>query len=214
MLEWVIRAAHESQHTSDVVVATTGDPSDDETAAVALSAGARVFRGDPEDVLSRFVEIANGYPPKTTVVRLTADCPLLDPALIDLAIVAFRASGADYLSTIRPRSLPRGLDVEVMHREALITADRIAHGYHRAHVTPALYENPKLFLVAGVSFEPRADDLRVTVDTESDLELVRRIVSEFDGKRPNWREIVRLLRARPDLVSINQDVEQKRLEEG
>jgi len=118
------------------------------------------------------------------------------------------------VSTILSRSLPRGLDVEVSTVRALREIDSFATGYQRAHVTPAIYENPQRFSLAGIFFEPPASDLRVTVDTEDDLEAVTQIVEILGDSPPRWKDLVELLRDRPDLASINAHIVQKDLADG
>lgn len=213
VLSWVIRAASRPLGVDRVVVATSTHPADDEVAELAVELGARTTRGSEEDVLSRFVQALDEHGAET-VVRLTADCPLLDPALIAAAIAAFEKLDVNYLSTFLPRSLPRGLDVEVAASEALRRADVEATGADRVHVTSYLYREPGRFNTAGLSFQPSADDLRVTLDTEEDAQALDSIVAELGDRAPAWREVVGLLRQRPDIVALNADVEQKPIEAG
>src|SRR6476619_824388 len=119
VLEWVVRAARAARGLDDVIVATSTLPGDDAVADLAASLGAPVVRGSEDDVLSRYVAALDAHP-ADAVVRLTADCPLLDPALIDAVVAAWRAAPAhDYVSTVLVRSLPRGMDVELVTAAAL-----------------------------------------------------------------------------------------------
>lgn len=213
VLGWVIRAAGQALGGDAVVIATSTAPGDNGVAALATEVNAKVTRGSERDVLARFVQAADEHGAET-VVRLTADCPLLDPALIRAATAAFAELDVDYLSTIDPRTLPRGLDVEVVSAEALHRADEHATGADRSHVTSWLYREPGRARTAGLSFSPPADDLRVTLDTEEDAAALEAIVAELGDRPPSWREVVALLRSRPDIVALNADVEQKQLEEG
>ncbi len=213
VLSWVIRAAREAG-IDDVVVATTGDPSDEPVVAVAATLGCRVVRGPVEDVLSRFLLALEDVPDDAVVVRLTADCPLLDPEVIALAVRAFTGAGLDYLSTTQPRSLPRGLDVEVTCAGALRAIDPLAAGPERVHVTPRFYGHPDEHAIAGLVFAPDASDLRVTLDTAEDAALIERVVAVLGDRPPAWRDLVGVLRARPDLVALNAEVRQKALHEG
>lgn len=214
VLSWVVRAAFASNAVDDVVVATTVDSGDDDVEALAVREGARVVRGGVDDVLSRFVGALEGVAGAIPVVRLTADCPLLDPALIRSCVLTFGACDVDYLSTVTPRSLPRGLDVEVVAAEVLRQVAGEATGAHRAHVTSFVYANPQRFRVAGLTFQPPAHDLRVTLDTEDDASLLDAVVAELGDRPPAWREVVDLLRRRPDLVALNANVQQKDLGAG
>lgn len=210
---WVIRAALEAGVFEGVVVATTTAAEDDDLAEVARGLGAGVVRGDTEDVLSRFVLALDTFP-TAAVARLTSDCPLLDPAVLRAAVGAFAAAEVDYLSTVTPRSLPRGLDAEVVSADALRRAAGEASGADRAHVTSHIYRHPSDYRVAGLVFAPDASDLRVTLDAPEDAALLDAIVAELGDPAPSWREVVALLRSRPDLVKINAGVVQKELSEG
>lgn len=214
VLAWVVRAAALSQAAERVVVATSVAPVDDVVASAATALGVEVHRGSEHDVLSRFIGALEGRDDATTVVRLTADCPLLDPSLIRGCVGAFAALTTDYLSTVGPRTLPRGLDVEVTTAGALRVADRRASGADRAHVTSFLYREPEQFRVTGVTFAPAADDLRVTLDTPEDARAIEEIVAELGDRPPPWQDVVALLRRRPDIVAMNADVRQRPLSEG
>jgi spore coat polysaccharide biosynthesis protein SpsF len=149
------------------------------------------------------------------VVRLTADCPLLDPTLIDAVAGAWTAAPIhDYVSTILVRCLPRGLDVELASAAALRAVDRVALGHDRVHVTSLLYAQPTPYRLLGLCVTPPANDLRVTLDTAQDLALLRALVAELPDAPPAWGDVVAILRARPDLVAINAGVQQKPLVAG
>lgn len=214
ILAWVVRAAFAAEATDRVVVATTSGSADDFVSAEASALGATVVRGDEEDVLSRFLLATEGEADASRVVRLTADCPLLDPQLIRACSQVFEALDVDYFSTTARRSLPRGLDVEVASVGALRRAGREAAGVDRTHVTSYLYREPGRFRVAGLTFSPPADDLRVTLDTVEDAAAIEAIVEELGDRPPSWREVVDLLRRRPDIVALNNGVRQKDLDEG
>lgn len=212
LLSWVVRAARGAPSVASVVVATTQAPVDDAIVEACAALDVAVHRGPTDDVLTRFVgatEIQSGEP----IVRLTADCPLLDPDVIDAVVTSFGPDD-DYVSTTQPRTLPRGLDVEAFSAQALASADAGATGVERVHVTPFLYQHPERFRIRGLTFAPPADDLRVTVDTIDDLRLVEAVVAELGDRPPPWRELVALLRGRPDLTAINAATRQKELEEG
>ena len=165
-------------------------------------------------VLARFV-LAVDLHPCDAVVRLTADCPLLDPALIAAVVTAWRSSpGLDYVSTTLHRTLPRGLDVELARADALRVLAETARGHDRAHVTSGLYADPERWRLQGLSFEPAADDLRVTLDTAEDGAALDALVAALGDRPPAWRTVVELLRGRPDIVALNAHVQQKALEAG
>jgi spore coat polysaccharide biosynthesis protein SpsF len=214
VLGWVVDAARDSGVLDDVVVATTVESADDAVAAFVASGGARAVRGPVDDVLTRYL-LALDATGADVVVRLTADCPLLDPSLVAMAVRAFDPAELDYLSTTEPRTLAHGWDVEVVSAAALRRAGALADEYHRVHVTSYLYTHPDEFRVAGLAFAPPCDDLRVTLDEPADAALLDAVVAELGVERARrWREVVALLRARPDLVAINGGVRQKQVEEG
>jgi spore coat polysaccharide biosynthesis protein SpsF len=212
VLSWVVRAVRDSEAIAEVVVATTHDDADDAIVEACATERIPCVRGPRDDVLRRFL-LTLEHHPADTVVRLTGDCPLLDPSVIRMVVRAHAAGDVEYLSTLYPRSLPRGLDVEVVAAGALRRADGLATGAHRAHVTSFVATHPEHFRVANLSFVPSADDLRVTIDTEDDARLLDAIVDRLGDRPPPWRELVALLRARPELVRINAHVRQKALEE-
>jgi spore coat polysaccharide biosynthesis protein SpsF len=215
VLGWVVRAAQVSNSVDQVVVATSTAAEDDEVVKAAAEIGVPCVRGSEEDVLSRFLVALDAYP-GDAVVRLTSDCPLLDPSVIAQTVGAFRASAGhvDYLSTTLVRCLPRGLDVEVASADALRKVSKHATGYDRVHVTSALYNNPHRYRIAGLSFVPHAEDLRITLDTPEDAALLDALVAESGDRPLAWRVLVAMLRTRPDLVELNASVQQKALHEG
>lgn len=214
VLEWVVRAARGATQVDEVLVATSTQPGDDPLVPAAAALGAHLVRGSEDDVLSRYVDALTEVP-CDAVVRLTADCPLLDPVLIDAVVGAWRASpGHDYVSTVLVRSLPRGLDVELATAAALRRVDVTATARDRVHVTSAIYADPATYRLLGLCVAPPAADLRVTLDTEEDYAALRALVAELGDEPPSWRDVVALLRRRPDIVALNADVEQKPLDAG
>lgn len=112
------------------------------------------------------------------------------------------------------RCLPRGMDVELVTAGALRAVDRAAVGHDRIHVTSRLYAQPSAYRLLGLCVTPPANDLRVTLDTREDLALLRALVAELSDAPPSWRDVVAVLRARPELVAINAGVRQKPIEAG
>jgi spore coat polysaccharide biosynthesis protein SpsF len=213
VLSWVVRAAQAAPGVDEVVVATSTAPGDDAVAELATALGVAVVRGSELDVLQRFVA-ARDASGADAVVRLTADCPLLDPALIGAVVGAWRAEPSlDYVATTLVRTLPRGLDVELVSSAALDAADAAARDHHRVHVTSALYAHPGEYRTLGLVVAPDAHDLRVTLDTAEDAALLDALATALGDEPPAWRDLVALLRSRPDLVALNAEVRQKALEE-
>lgn len=213
VLGWVVRAVRESQAVDELVVATTTRAADDAVAAECLALGVPCHRGPVDDVLTRFVQVMAGRT-GDAVMRFTADCPLLDPAIIREAAQVYRAlPGLDYLSTGLAGTLPRGLDVEIVGLAALRRADQEADAYHRTHVTSYVYSHPGDARLLGLAYPPGAADLRVTLDTQEDWQLISRVVGELgDGCVP-MRTLVDWLRARPEVCRLNAHIAQKHLQD-
>jgi spore coat polysaccharide biosynthesis protein SpsF len=211
VLAWVIGAAQASDVCDEVVVATTTDPADDDVASLATEVGARVVRGPVEDVLSRFLLAADALhaQPADGIVRLTSDCPLLDPSVIAMCARAFAPRRVDYVTTDHENTVAHGFDVEIISVDALRRLDAVATGADRAHVTSYIAAHSTEFRVASVAFDPSCTDLRVTLDEPADAELIEAVVAELGPSASDWRAVVALLRARPDLVTINAHVEVK-----
>ncbi|MEU4578153.1 MULTISPECIES: glycosyltransferase family protein [Nonomuraea] len=214
VLGWVVRAARESGAVDDLVVATTTLAEDDAVAAECAALGVACHRGPVDDVLTRFAQALEGRQGEA-VMRFTADCPLLDPAVIREAALVYRALGGalDYLSTGLSGTLPRGLDVEIAGLAALRRADREATAYHRTHVTSYIYAEPGDFRLLGLAYPPGAGDLRVTLDTEDDWRLIARVVAALGDRCVPFRELVGWLRERPEVCRLNAHVEQKELQD-
>lgn len=213
VLEWVIRAARASK-VDDVIVATSVHIDDQAIVNMCRNLGVRVVRGDEQDVLSRYI-VALEAGGADAVVRLTSDCPLLDPELINQVVAVWRCNPTlDYVSTTLDRTLPRGLDVELAAAGPLRQADARATGYHRVHVTSSLYEQDAPYACAGLSFRPAYNHLRVTLDEEADAIALERLVEILGDHPPAWQDLVNALAKHPEIVSINAQVEQKTLMEG
>lgn len=214
VLGWVVRAARDSAALDELLVATTDRPEDDAVVAECARLGVDCFRGDSDDVLTRFMG-ALADRQADAVMRFTADCPLLDPALIATAVRVFRAvPGLDYLSTSLTRVLPRGLDVEIASMDALRRADAAATAHHRVHVTSYLYTHPEQFRLLGLTFPPDRSELRVTLDTIEDWRLIEAVVDHFGDRTIPADELTRWLMDNPAVRELNRGVRQKELVDG
>ncbi len=213
VLGWVVRAARQSGTLDDLVVATTQQPGDDAVVAECERLGVAWYRGPVDDVLSRFTGALRAHP-GDAVMRFTADCPLLDPALVHAVGAAFRAvPGLDFISTILSPTLPRGLDAEVIGVDALARVGAVATGHHRTHVTSYAYTHPRAFTIMGLSFPPGAAHLRVTLDTAADWELIQAVVEAFGDAPIPHRALIDWLDRHPEVRALNADVRHKELTE-
>jgi spore coat polysaccharide biosynthesis protein SpsF len=212
MLAHVVERAAACPAVDEVVIATGTGDDDDAVAAAAAILGVPCWRGSPHDVLGRYRAAADAHH-ADVVVRLTADCPLLDPAVIGRVIAALVDDGPrrDYAANVLARTYPRGLDVEAMWLDTLHRLDRLATtAATREHVTALVHEQPGWFTTASVEAGFDASDLRLTVDTLADLELIRRIHARLAPTAATpYTAVVALLRREPALVAINAAVEQR-----
>jgi spore coat polysaccharide biosynthesis protein SpsF len=171
----------------DLVIATSTLARDDVVAEIATAAGRPVVRGSETDVLDRFVTALDAHP-ADHVVRLTADCPLADPVLIESVLARHLDRGADYTSNVFPRTFPRGLDCEVVTADALRSAHAEATDpAEREHVTPFFYRRPERFALANMRNDLPLGREGWTVDTADDLEFVRRLVERMGDDGFAWR---------------------------
>lgn len=207
VLGWVVRAALAIPGIDKAVIATGDDASNDPVTDWAMQAGVTVFRGSESDVLARFVGAADASG-ATTVVRLTADCPFLDPAVCGQVLHLVVAGKADYASNVDPATWPDGLDCEAFTADALRRADRLAaRAYEREHVTPILRADRNVFRNAPLICPlPDLAGERWTLDTEADLLFLRRLAGHLPADRaPSFVEIIELLRRHPELRSQRSD---------
>ena len=210
----VVRRLQRSRHISKIVVATTTVPADEVIVAECDRLEVLCFRGSEHDVLDRYYQAARANA-ADAVVRITSDCPLIDPELVDETVEVFGDKHADYASNVFPRTYPRGLDTEVFSFDALDRAWREAREAHqREHVTPYLYEHPQIFKLASLSGAADYSRYRWTLDTREDLELLRAIYSRFHGRDDfSWQEVLRLMEREPELAELNSQVLQKSVRE-
>ncbi len=197
---------------NDVIVATTTRPADDAIVRECQRLRTRVFRGNEDDVLDRYY-LAAIESKADIVVRITSDCPLVDPDVTNRTIRAFLDSAADYASNSLERTYPRGLDVEVVHFSALERAWREAsHPSQREHVTPFLYQNPNRFKLESVKYQKNYSWYRWTLDVPEDLEFLRALYGRrADMVDLSWLDILQILQLEPQLTTINQHVQQRKV---
>jgi spore coat polysaccharide biosynthesis protein SpsF len=171
-----------------LVLATSDQAADDPVADYAQGLGMTVVRGPLDDVLARFGLAVEAFPQATAVARMTADCPLADPLVLDALLEKLAASGADYINNTMPeRTFPRGLDVEAASVAAFRTMlAEAADPYEREHVTPFLYRRPERFRIESLARAPSLGTLRWTVDYPEDLEFVRGVYAALYGAKPDF----------------------------
>jgi spore coat polysaccharide biosynthesis protein SpsF len=213
MLELLIERLRRAQRVDQIVVATTDHPADAVIEELAHKLGAGCFRGSSDDVLARVLKAAQAFG-ADILVEMTGDCPLLDPVVVDEAVAIFLAGGFDYVSNVVERTYPRGLDTQVYAVATLAEVDQLTQDPpDRENVSLYIYEHPERYRL-GHLYAPaplRRPDLRLTVDTQADLDLVRAIYERLYPADPAFSTaaVVRLLEREPELADINRHIRQK-----
>jgi spore coat polysaccharide biosynthesis protein SpsF len=233
MLQRVFMRTSRAASVSQTIFATTTDPSDDPVAEYCDFSGIPFTRGSLYDVLDRYYQTAKGAK-ADVVVRITADCPVIDPELIDDVVNTLIDGEYDFVCNRLPppwqRTYPIGLDVEACTFKALEQAWKKAkEPQHREHVMPYFYEGVELtrqgrtletgisqrgYNIALLHHTPDFGDYRWTVDTPEDLEFMRLVYSRFDGRDDfTWKEVLDLVHDNPELMKINASVQHKTLKD-
>jgi spore coat polysaccharide biosynthesis protein SpsF len=219
LLELMCERVSKSRYIQEIIVATTTKPVDDAICQLCDDIGVSFFRGSEEDVLNRVlsaVTAANA----DLICKLTGDCPLIDPLVIDRTIISHLAGDYDYTSTcLWNRTFPVGIEVEVLWTNTLKkTAEMTDDPIDRVHVTYFIYKNPHLFRLNAVTALPSefAPDLRVTVDTKEDYEVVKEIYKRLYDVSPNFttKDVIDLLRQDSSIALLNRHIRQKHASEG
>lgn len=211
MLTRLVERLRRVQRADAIVIATTTNTTDDAIAELCAKLGVPCHRGSELDVLSRYADAARLHG-ADVVVRITSDCPLIDPALIDQVIAVYEEGDSDCVSNMLPPTWPYGMAVEVFSAAALAQAHAEAsQPAEREHVTPFLYAHPERYRLRNVASPVDLSQHRWTVDTSEDYELVRRLFEALYPVRPHFtqNDILAVLDAHPDWIAINQHIRQK-----
>lgn len=216
MLQHVINRLGKSQLVNEIIVAIAQEKNTP-LPKIVEKFGVKSFKGNREDVLDRYYQAARAY--KTdVVVRVTSDCPLIDPEVVD-KVTAFylkHEDTVDYVSNVLKRSYPQGLGAEIFSFPTLERAwQETKEPYQREHVTPYIYEHPEMFRLGNVENNEDLSCMRWTVDEERDLEFVREVYKRLykEGETFLMEDILALLRKEPRLMEINKNIKQKALNE-
>lgn len=212
-LERMVERVRRVPGIDQIVVATTVNATDDPIAELAAAMGVGCHRGSEEDVLQRVLDAANAYG-LDVIVELTGDCPLIDPAVIAAVISTYRQAGVDYVSNcLNSRTFPLGMETQVFATQVLAdVARRTSEAEDREHVSLYIYRHPELYSLRNHPAPPPfQSDLRLTLDTPADYELIRRVYETLYPANPEFglADILTLMECQPELRSLNAGVQQK-----
>jgi spore coat polysaccharide biosynthesis protein SpsF len=212
LLFWHLSRLRRARAIDRLVVATTHNAEDDAVVELCRSLDVDVFRGSETNVLARYAGAARHFG-AATIIRVTSDCPLIDPALVDRVAAAY-AAGRPALAyaSLDTGDYPRGLDSEIFGRAVLDEADgQSVSAAEREHVTPYIYRRPERFRCLAVGSGEKLEQHRWCVDEPADYELVQRIIETLAPVKPDftWRDCLDLLAAHPDWAALNRSVAQK-----
>ncbi|EKD71451.1 MAG: acylneuraminate cytidylyltransferase [uncultured bacterium] len=218
ILTHVITRIRNADLIDDIVIATSTLPQDDVIQKEAKKCNIHCYRGSETDVLTRYYEAAKNHQ-ANVIVRITADCPFLDPFILNDMIIKFKQllkenKPIDYLSNCLTRSYPRGLDIEIFTIKTLQqTYHQANQDYQREHVTPYIYQNPHLFSLHNYANQLDLSEHRWTLDTKEDFDFISIVYNKLSIKNENFttNDIISLLQKEPELKSINIHIKQKEL---
>jgi spore coat polysaccharide biosynthesis protein SpsF len=215
LLEYQIERLQRVKLADEVIVATTTNETDIPIVELCNRLGVPYFRGSENDVLARYYAAATVHQAEA-IVRLTSDCPIIDPEVIDQVIGFYLQHHPknDYVSNSLSRSYPRGMDTEIFSMKALTEAfNEATEKPDREHVTPFIYSQPQRYSLANIAFAENQSCHRWTVDTPEDFELISRIIETLYTRKLHFtlEDCLELFKLHPDWVEINADIEQKKL---
>ncbi len=215
LLSYQLERLRRVSSVEGIVVATTLNPNDQPLVDYCNLEGVHCIRGSEEDVLSRYVAAASAFGLEA-VVRVTADCPLIDPRLIEMGLSCFfhHYDSLDYLSICHERTFPLGMDFEIVRVESLKKAFFEAKlESEKEHVTPYIWKRGELFRLANLQQKEDLSSYRLTVDTQEDFTLVEHVINALYPKKPEFtfQDTVAYLQEHPELLQINAHIVQKRV---
>ena len=205
ILYHVINQLRHCSKVKNLVIATTTNHEDDEIEKFADNNSVNVFRGKEKDVLDRYFQCAKKYS-FSIIVRITADCPLIDPQIVDKVIEKFFSGNYDFATNTLTRTFPIGTDVEVFSFSALNKAwENTQLPSEREHVTPYL-RNQENFKIINVENDKNISNLRLTVDRIEDFELIKQILNNISINPIHLEDVLELFSRKPELIEINKHI--------
>ena len=205
LLYYVINQLRYCSKVKNLVIATTTNQEDDEIEKFANDNSVNIFRGKEKDVLDRYFQCAKKYS-FSTIVRITADCPLIDPQIVDKVIGKFFSGNYDFATNTLTRTFPIGTDVEVFSFSALNRAwENTQLPSEREHVTPYLRKEEN-FKIINVENDKNISNLRLTVDRIEDFELIKQILNNISINPIHLEDVLELFSRKPELIEINKHI--------
>jgi len=205
LLEYEIKRVKQAKKVDKIVVATTVNKQDDRIEKLSRKIGVACFRGDENDVLDRYYQCVLKYPQYDNIVRITGDCPLIDPEVIDNVISFFEENDFDYASNVQPPTFPDGMDIEIFKRSALDKAAKEANLMsEREHVTPYICEK-KFFKKGNLSADYDFSHFRLTVDNKEDFEVIKFLI-ENSKITDGYMEYISLLTKNSEIMAKNMHI--------
>ena len=204
VIDFVVEQLKFSKIIEKIIVAIPDSIEDDVTYNHLLSKKIQTYRGSLKNVLDRYYLCAKNIS-SSVIVRVTADCPLIDPEIVDKVITKFIKNKFDYVSNTHPRTFPYGTETEVFSFNALEKAwNETRNDFDREHVTPYFYKNPNKFSIGNVIQEKNQSNYRWTIDYNEDLELVKYIANNIIKKPILTNDIINLIIKNPNLLKTNE----------
>lgn len=207
-LDFVLNQLSFSTLIDKIIIATTNLVQDDIIEQTAKNLGIECFRGNSDDVLDRYYNCAKKFQ-MDNIVRITSDCPLIDPGIVDEVISKYKSGNYDYFTNTLIRTYPIGTDVEIFSFEILEkTWQNATLPSEREHVTPFIRNKKMNFRVGNLENKKKLDHVRWTLDRQEDLDLIREIISKINKKPILMNDILNLFSAEPQLIKINENISQ------
>ena len=207
-LDFVLNQLSFSTLIDKIIIATTNLEQDDIIEQTAKNLGIECFRGNSDDVLDRYYNCAKKFQ-MDNIVRITSDCPLIDPGIVDEVISKYKSGNYDYFTNTLIRTYPIGTDVEIFSFEILEkTWQNATLPSEREHVTPFIRNKKMNFRVGNLENKKKLDHVRWTLDRQEDLDLIREIISKINKKPILMNDILNLFSAEPQLIKINENISQ------
>jgi len=205
VIDYVLNQLKATKLIDEIIVATSTQKQDEKIINHLKLINAKFFRGSESDVLDRYYQCAKKFL-LSSIVRVTADNPLIDPKIVDDVIRVYKTKNYDYVTNSYPRTFPYGTEVEVFSFKSLEIAWKNAElPSEREHVTPYIKNNQEIFKIFNFESKKNLSHLRWTVDTSNDLKLVSKIAGKIKTRPIFMKDILQLFKSNPELVKINAD---------